>query len=203
MSAGTSAYSELESKRGSGVAQHYQDVLEIFMMSLALGMDAFSLALGVGLQGIRRKNALQLALCIGWFHIFMTLIGIYVGLKMQGFLGQVAQWFGAFLLLGLGLHMAYSTLFQRDQQVAIGNTLVAMLVFSAGVSIDALSVGFSLGLRSTAYGIVSAGVFGISGAVLCLLGIYLGKRATRLTGMYGELVGAFILMGFGVHFLIP
>lgn len=177
------------------------DMLEILMMSVALGMDAFSLALGIGLQGIERRNAVKLSASIGVFHLLMTLMGIYAGMMMQGILGKVAQWFGALLLLGLGMYMVYCTLFVKEEQVAIGTTGIAMLVFSAGVSFDAMSVGFSLGLRTTAYGLVSALMFGVCGAALCLCGLFIGKRANRLAGLYGELFGAIVLMGYGVHFL--
>lgn len=180
---------------------HIHDMMEILMMSLALGMDAFSLALGLGLQGIGRRSAVKLSASIGVFHLVMTLMGIYAGMMLEEHLGKVAQWFGAVLLVGLGVHMVYATLVHKEEQVSISTTGIAMLLFSAGVSIDALSVGFSLGLRSTAYGIVSAVMFGIAGAGLCLFGLFIGKRANRVTGMFGELSGGFILIGYGLHFL--
>lgn len=172
------------------------------MMAVALGMDAFSLAVGVGLQGLSRDRAIVLSATIGLFHVIMTFSGIYAGIMMQGFLGQVAHWFGAFLLLGLGAHMAYTTLFQREDPTTVGTSAAALLLFSAGVSVDALSVGFSLGLRSTTYGIVSAVAFGLVAALMCSVGLLIGKRANRMAGMYGELIGAFILMGYGVHFMM-
>ncbi len=180
---------------------HFHDLMEIFMMAVALGMDAFSLAVGVGLQGLPRNRASLLSLSIGTSHVVMTIAGIYAGLMMQGIMGQIAQWFGAFLLLGLGLHMACTTLFQREEPVAVGTSCAATILFSVGVSIDALSVGFSLGLRSTTYGMVSAAVFGCVAALMCGIGLLIGNKANRLAGMYGELIGAAILMGYGLYFM--
>jgi putative Mn2+ efflux pump MntP len=171
-------------------------------MSLALGMDAFSLAVGLGLQGIKRRKAWQLVANIGVAHIFMAAVGLVAGIIVQGFLGRVAQWFGALLLIGLGLHMLYSTLFGEDDDKAISPHVLAIPLFALTVSFDALSVGFSLGLRSTAFGVVSVLSFGFFGALLCGIGLWLGKRVTRLAGTYGELAGAAILIGFGIHFLI-
>lgn len=182
---------------------HMQDIAEILMMSIALGMDAFSLSLGLGLNGLSRAKAYELSLFIGIFHIFMTLVGLSAGLLVSGIMGQLANWFGAFLLLGMGLHMMYSTLFVRKQEVTVGHSFPALLAFSAGVSVDALSVGLSLGLRSTTFGLVSAGMFGIFGAGMCLAGVLIGKRASSIVGMYGELIGAFILIGYGIQFLRP
>lgn len=180
---------------------HIHDVAEILMMSLALGMDAFSLSLGLGLNGLTRDKAYELALTIGLFHVFMTLVGLSAGLIASGLMGQLANWFGAFLLLSMGLHMMYSSLFVRKQEVLLGQSFPAMMAFSAGVSVDALSVGLSLGLRTTAYGLASAGMFGIFGAGMCLAGVLVGKRASNVIGVYGELIGACILIGYGIHFL--
>ncbi|MCF8567140.1 manganese efflux pump MntP family protein [Alicyclobacillus tolerans] len=180
---------------------HVRDGIEILLMALALGMDAFSLAVGLGLNGLSRKRAFEVSLSIGVFHLFMTMAGLTAGLVVQGVMGQIAQWFGAFLLIGMGLHMLYSTLFVRQEAVSIGKTSSALLLFSAGVSVDALSVGLSLGLRSTAYGVVSAIVFGVVGGGMALLGVLIGKRVGSLIGMYGEVLGAGILIAFGLHFL--
>ncbi|MBX5436140.1 MAG: manganese efflux pump [Alicyclobacillaceae bacterium] len=184
------------------MGDHLHDLFEIFMMSVALGMDAFSLAIGLGLHGLTRSRAVRLCALIGVFHIGMTALGLTLGSFMEDVLGQVARWFGAFLLLGLGLHMAYATLFaRRDETMPVTSGLPGMLLFSAGVSVDALSVGFSLGLRSAAYGAVSAGAFGVMGALMCGLGAAVGKRAGRWTGVFGELLGAAILIAYGVHFM--
>lgn len=191
-------------KGGSRLLNHVHDALEILMMGLAIGMDAFSLAIGLGLHGVTRRRALRLAVWIGVFHVGMTLLGIYTGMMLYGMLGQLAKWFSAALLIGLGLHMTYATLFQtqKNEKISIGATTLSTLLFAAGVSVDALSVGFSLGLRSDAYGMVSALVFGVAAMLMCVLGVLVGKRANRLAGDYGELVGATILLGYGLHFLL-
>jgi manganese efflux pump family protein len=183
------------------LGDHLHDLLEITFMSAALGMDAFSLSIGIGMHGVTRRRAFQLCVSIGVFHVLMTLAGLITGSMLEGALGQIAQWFGALLLFGLGIHMAYNTLFQRQNIDHVGPTTLAVLLFSAGVSIDALSVGFSLGLRSTAFGYTSALAFGVAGSIMTGAGLMLGRRANALLGLYAELIGAFILIGYGIHFL--
>ncbi|RIV20274.1 hypothetical protein D2Q93_11610 [Alicyclobacillaceae bacterium I2511] len=207
MSSGTGAYSGEDGRRGT-VANHLHDLIEIFIMSVALGMDGFSLAVAIGLRGIRRTDALHLVLVIGFFHVFLTLVGINVGRMAQGVLGHLAQWLGAFILFGLGLHMLYATFFpgsDEDDDASAALLAVAspwaMSLFAAGVSLDALSIGFSLGLRSSVYGLVAAASFGVFSALLCGLGLLLGRRVGQVAGIYGELAGALILLGFGIHFL--
>lgn len=170
-------------------------------MSFALGMDAFSLSLGLGLQGIRRTNAWQLMMNIGVAHVFMASAGLAAGIALHGILGTIAIWFSAFLLMALGLHMIYSTFFGSTDEKPLDIGQMAIPLFALTVSVDALSVGFSLGLRSTAYGVVAVACFGVVGALLCGVGMWLGKRANHLTGKYGQLLGAAILIAYGIHFL--
>ncbi|QSO55270.1 manganese efflux pump [Alicyclobacillus curvatus] len=179
------------------------DIIEILMMAVALGMDAFSLAIGIGLKGISRQRAILLCLAIGLFHVVLTLVGIYTGMMLQDVLGKLAKWFGSFLLFGLGLHMLFSTLFGKDEDDKSFNaTYMGMILFGIGVSIDALSVGFSLGLRSTAFGLVAAATFGFFGMVMCGAGLVVGRRVNRMAGVYGEVLGAIILIGYGFYFLL-
>jgi putative Mn2+ efflux pump MntP len=184
------------------LASHLHDLMEILMMSLALGMDAFSLAIGLGLQGLKRDTALQLVLSIGIYHTMFTVVGLLAGMALQGIMGGVAQWFAALVLVGLGLHMIYTTLFKGHGESLVGSSMTAIALFAATLSLDALSVGFSLGLFTTTYGIVSALSFGFFGALMCGIGLVIGKRASHWVGAYGQLFGAAILIGFGLHFLM-
>lgn len=187
--------------KGALWLNHFHDGLEIIMMSLALGMDAFSLALGLGLQGVTRKTAWKLMVNIAVAHLFMASVGLAAGIALHGILGKLAIWFGAVLLIALGLHMIYSTLFRSTHEKSLDLGHIAIPLFALTVSVDALSVGFSLGLRSTAFGVASVVSFGVFGGLLCGIGLWLGKRANRLTGQYGQLFGAAILIAFGIHFL--
>ncbi|SHK53757.1 manganese efflux pump MntP [Alicyclobacillus tolerans] len=179
-----------------------RDLLNIAMMSIALGMDSFSLSIGMGLNGINRKRAIQMCICIGLFHIVFALLGLWVGFWVEAKVGQIAKGFGAFLLIGLGIHMLFESFHKKRETVRRrGNSLLSLLLFSSGVSIDALSVGFTLGLRSATYGIVSAFAFGVAGAVMTGAGLYLGKKASGWSGWLGELFGSFLLIFLGLRFL--
>ncbi|MGO4373123.1 manganese efflux pump, partial [Paenibacillus sp. MCAF20] len=79
-------------------------------MAVALGFDAFSLGLGIGLRGIRIKDILKLSSVIALFHIIMPLGGIVMGQFVSGLLGSVATIAAGILLLLLGGHMIYSSL---------------------------------------------------------------------------------------------
>ncbi len=181
------------------MAASTEDILELFIVALALGMDAFSLSIGMGLNKIRRNRAIQFCVFVGVFHVLMTLLGVYLGLLLGELLGRVTDAFAALLLIGLGLHMAYTTLFSKSETIKPFHTFPVILLFSAGVSLDALSVGFTLGLQSATYCVMAAFVFGVIGAILCAIGLLIGNRASGYVGVIGEIAGSLVLIGFGLH----
>ena len=49
------------------------------LVGVSLSMDAFSLALVYGTQGLNKKNEILLSIIVGIFHFFMPLIGLNIG----------------------------------------------------------------------------------------------------------------------------
>ena len=68
-------------------------------------------------------------------------------------------------------------------------------------SIDALVVGFSLGIRGLQIWLASV-VIGIVAAVMALMGVIIGKRLGKTFDRTAEFIGAVILMILGVIFLL-
>ncbi|WP_206830670.1 manganese efflux pump MntP family protein [Alicyclobacillus fructus] len=180
-----------------------QAAIEIAMMALALGMDALSLSIGVGLGAITRKQGLELAVTIGVWHVVLTLVGVAAGDLVGHYLGHVARWFAAVVVLGLGVQMAYHTWKKSEGPPPrpLGNWLGRM-TFAASVSIDALSVGFGLGLKTVAYGVTSALAFGLASTLMCGAGLLIGRRFGRAFGRFGEMAGSAILIFCGLMWLV-
>ncbi|MCC3377195.1 manganese efflux pump [Cohnella sp. REN36] len=176
-------------------------MLTIVIMAVALGMDAFSLGVGIGLRGVRKLDVLKLSSMIAAFHVLMPLAGMFTGQYVSVLLGGVATSAAGGLLLLLGGHMVYSAL--RGEPVASFNhrTFWGMLVFALSVSVDAFSVGVSLGMFS-AHMLFTVLLFGFIGGSMSVLGLMLGRRVSRSLGGYGEAFGGVILFAFGLLFLI-
>ena len=176
--------------------------LTIVIMSVALGMDAFSLGIGIGLRGIRLLNILKISFVIGLFHVIMPLIGIFMGHYIGGLLGGLATMVGGVLLVLLGTHMIISS-FRGGNDVPTFkyDTFWGLLLFAFVVSIDSMSVGVTLGLFSADI-LATVILFGFFGGLLSITGLLLGRRAGRWIGEYGEAVGGAILLAFGIRFLI-
>ncbi len=53
---------------------HTGQLFTLLIIALALGMDAFSLGVGIGMRGIRLRDIIKLSVVIAIFHIVMPLM---------------------------------------------------------------------------------------------------------------------------------
>jgi putative Mn2+ efflux pump MntP len=175
--------------------------LTILIMAIALGMDAFSLGIGIGMKGVRLFDILKISLVIGIFHVIMPLMGMFTGQYVGSLLGDVATAMGGLLLILLGAHMVYSSLRGDSSPSFDHRTLWGLFVFSLSVSIDSFSVGVSLGMFATDI-VATVLLFGAFGAILSVAGLLLGRHMGGFAGDYGEALGGIILLAFGLKFLL-
>lgn len=176
-------------------------LITILLMALALGMDAFSLGIGMGLRGIRLINIARVSVVIGLFHIIMPLMGMFMGQYVSSLLGNVATAAGGALLVVLGAHMVYTAL-RGDSTVTFDHrSFWSLMLFALMVSIDSFSVGVSLGMFASDI-FLTVLTFGLFGGGMSVLGLLLGRRVGNWVGEYGEALGGVILLVFGIRFLI-
>lgn len=179
---------------------HAGQFLTLLIMAVALGFDAFSLGLGIGLRGIRLKDILKLSSVIALFHIIMPLGGMMTGQFVGGLLGSVATTAAGLLLLMLGGHMIYSSLRGDAVQSFDHRTAWGLLVFALSVSIDSFSVGITLGMFAADIWL-SVLLFGLFGGLMSVMGLTLGRKVSANLGEYGEAFGGAILFVFGILFI--
>lgn len=178
------------------------ELITLVIMAFALGLDAFSVSLGMGMTRMRWSKIFYIGIVIGIFHVIMPLVGIGIGRLLSEKFGFLATIAGGVLLLGLGFHIVYSSFFGGNQQRSIQESGLGLYVFAFGVSLDSFSVGLSLGI----YGArtwATIIIFGLVSTLLTWAGLILGRNAEKMLGMYGEILGGTILIGFGLKLLFP
>lgn len=192
----------------------------IIIIAIALGADAFSLALAIGLTGISRRMILRLSLVVALFHVFMPLVGLFAGQALGLFLGAVAKGMGALILLWLGARMLYTAFWPKAQYFPLsqgreifqnrkmpkGVSLEGMGLYAlaASVSLDALSVGFSLGTMGGTIG-QTVFIMGCTAGFMTLTGLILGRLLGTWAGEKAELLGglALVLIGIKIFLSFP
>ncbi len=176
--------------------------LTIAIMAIALGMDAFSLGVGIGMKGIRLLHVLQMSLLIAFFHVLMPLLGLFTGSYVGHLLGQVTAYAAGGLLVLLGAHMVFNSFrpISSEMRGANHRTFWGMLLISLSVSVDSFSVGVSLGMFVNSV-FLTVLAFGACGGLMSIIGLLLGRRVSRGLGEYGEALGGAILLAFGLLFI--
>lgn len=176
-----------------------EEIIALILMAIALGMDAFSVGLGMGMLSLRLKQIFIIGLTVGLFHVWMPLIGMIAGRFLSEQFGTLSTYAGGILLILLGGQMLFS-LFKEEEFRSLEPVGSGLLLFSLSVSLDSLSVGLSLGIfgAKTAIAIL---LFGISATVLTWLGLILGRKIKGWLGKYSEALGGCILIGFGLRLL--
>ncbi|WP_445488885.1 manganese efflux pump MntP [Niallia sp. 03133] len=176
------------------------EVYTLILMAFALGMDAFSVALGMGMYKLRLRQIVKVGLTIGVFHVIMPLIGIVAGRFLSENFGAVAMYIGGGLLIILGIQMIWSV-FKEEEAYKITPVGFGLLLFSLSVSLDSFSVGLSLGIYQARTAVVLA-CFGIGATVLTWAGLIIGRKVQGWLGTYGEVLGGGILLTFGIKLLL-
>lgn len=191
-------------------------IYTLLLVALALGTDALALAVGIGVTGIRKKRIFIVSFVVCLFHVFMPLIGLGIGAVLGNLIGDVATIIGAIVLILIGLNMLWEIIKSRAKIISFSQarkqldissrrsksieSFWGLIMLSASVSIDALSVGFGLGaLKAQIW--VTVLVLGIVAGVMTALGFFLGRGMGSWMGEKAEIAGGIILTAVGIKLL--
>lgn len=180
---------------------HMGQLLTILIMALALGMDAFSLGIGVGMKGVRLKDIFRISMVVALFHIIMPLLGMFTGHFVSEVLGHVTAFAAGGLLILLGCHMIYNSIYGGIVPLLDYRSNVGVVLYSLGVSVDSFSVGVTLGMFQSNL-LLTMAAFGGAGGLMSILGLLLGRHVSRGLGEYGEAIGGAVLLAFGILFIV-
>ncbi len=175
--------------------------LTLWLMSFALGMDAFSIGIGMGMLQLRLRQIVKIGVVIGLFHIGMPLAGLLLGKQISSHFGGIAVIIGGCLLLLLGLQMIHSS-FKPENEPFVNPVGFGLLLFAVSASLDSFSVGLSLGIYG-ARTFLTIFMFGIMSMLLTWGGLLMGRKVQKWLGSYSEALGGLILLAFGIKLLLP
>lgn len=188
----------------------------VILIAVVLGMDAFSLSMGMGLNGVSRRYEIKFASAVGVMHVVMPLAGLSLGLAVGKLLGVWAGRLGALILAYIGINFlrhgyqdikgetlsfaeARKRLKKTEQMLKDDLKTISVLAFS--VSVDALTVGFSLGtLNMPLFWTVA--IMGIIAGTMTFLGFVGGRIFSRLVGSYAQMAGGAVLLALAAKLAI-
>ncbi|WP_044641341.1 manganese efflux pump MntP [Risungbinella massiliensis] len=176
-------------------------IVTLAFIAIALGMDAFSIGIGIGTKRLNWQRNLLFAIMVGIFHVVMPFFGFLVGRSIGGWLEGIAVMVGGGMLCLLGAQMVYKNIKGEEAELQVKSmTWFGLFLFSLSVSVDSLSVGLTLGLFQVDL-LLAIMMFGLAGFILSGIGLSIGRILGSLVGGYGEVIGGIILIALGVKFI--
>ncbi len=179
--------------------------LTLLGIAVGLAMDAFAVAIGVGLtlERVSPRQVFRLAWHFGLFQALMPILGWLAGISIEAWISPLDHWIAFGLLAAIGGKMIYEAIRdQPEKETAADPTKgLSLVVLSVATSIDALAVGLSLAVLGVDIW-YPAVVIGLVASAFTIVGMGLGQRFGALLGRRMEIVGGLILIAIGVKILI-
>ncbi len=184
-------------------------ILEFMLLGVALGTDAFSVSVAVGTRRLNWPVIMKLTLLVGGFHVLMPLLGIKLGQLFYLVFGhyyfsttidQLSRGLGAGVLMILGMIMIHDNLTQTaEEDYSFQLYGCSLFILAVSVSIDALSVGFSLSMLQAKF-LGGCILLGIVAGSMVLGGLLIGSKVGHLVDK-AELLGGILLILLGAKFM--
>ena len=181
---------------------------EIFLMAVALSMDAFAVAIckGLATEKAQIKHMVVVGAWFGIFQALMPFIGCTVGSAFLSYIEAVDHWI-AFILLGfIGGNMIKESLSKEEECDCTDASLSfkVMLTMAIATSIDALAagVGMSVDLDGMGQILIAVLAIGVITFILSAIGVKIGNVFGSKYKFLAELSGGIVLVGMGLKILL-
>jgi manganese efflux pump family protein len=166
-------------------------IWEVLVLGFVLSLDNFRVSVALGTVPFSMKRAVQVALTFGLWDAIMPLVGLLIGNQIGEAVGDVADLVGAAALGAYGLYLVVSAL--RNPEPDELDHPWALFGIPLTLSLDNLFAGASLGILGLSPWF-SAGVFGVTTAVMSLVGLRLGRAAAGLIRIRPDLLAGVTLI---------
>lgn len=177
--------------------------LDLFLIAVALSMDAFAVSIckGLSVSRLQPKHSLIAGAYFGGFQALMPVIGFLLGYKFEKFIVSVDHWIAFVLLAVIGANMIKEALGKDEDEADDSFGFKAMLPMAVATSIDALAVGITFAFLNV--NIISAAILiGITTFVLSAAGVVVGNVFGMKYKSKAEFLGGVVLILIGLKILL-
>ena len=174
-------------------------LLTTILVGISLSMDAFSLSLIYGTQGINKRNEILLSIIVGIFHFFMPLLGYLFGNVIYSYYEFNFNILIGIIFIIIGLEMVISIFSDKDINILSG--IISYLMFGISVSIDSFTTGIGINAINNNYIEVSS-IFMLCSGIFTYVGLKLGNIFNIKFGKYSTTLGGIVLVILGISYLL-
>lgn len=177
------------------------------MFGVGLAMDAFSVSLANGMNENKMKvgRMCQIAGIFAFFQALMPLIGwICVHTILEYFNGfaKLIPYIALILLAYIGGKMIWEGIHKNCDCEDCSVGFAALIVQGIATSIDALTVGLDIGEYNFVEALVCAVVIAIVTFIICMFGVWAGKKFGNMLSNKATVFGGVILVCIGIYIFI-
>jgi len=178
-------------------------MFEVFLLAIALSMDAFAVSIGLGSKHRHKPASLAMmsGIYFGLFQALMPLIGYLGGKGVLGWVEAYAPWIAFCLLVLIGGKMIYEAFAEGIEEDIAIITHRVMLMLAIATSIDAMAAGFALTLLDVGP-FVACVIIGITTWCFSWAGVFIGAKSGTWLESKAEVFGGVVLILIGLKLLL-
>lgn len=171
-----------------------KEIITLLLIGIALSLDAFSIALSLGLIS-NNKYINVFPITVGILHFIMPLFGNHIGVFLKMMLDFNYNIILGSILIILSFQMCYEYL--KHEELFIKKGIVPILLLAISVSIDSFSTGIGINAITSNY-MTSYTIFAICSFTFTICGIKFGKILQQKIGNSSKILGSLILFVIGI-----
>ncbi|MHC1684820.1 MAG: manganese efflux pump MntP family protein [Clostridiaceae bacterium] len=180
------------------------DIYTLLLIAVALSLDAFGVALSIGITGgIKRENKIMFALSFGFFQFLFSLLGAIAGNLFTTYIVSIPKLIGGAIVAIVGILMLKEGMEEKEEKLFVNKKMYAILGIS--VSIDALIIGFTMlnQVKSEVLMFVDCLIIGVVALIFSALAFILSKHLKKISVIesYADYIGGIILILFGLKMI--
>ncbi len=178
-------------------------LIELFLIAVALSMDAFAVAIckGLSMRCMNPKSAVVIGLYFGGFQALMPLLGFLLGIRFQEAITAYDHWIAFVLLSVIGGNMIKESLNPEEDSCDASVSFQSMVVLAVATSIDALAVGVTFAFLKVRI-LPAVSFIGSITFLLSIVGVKVGTVFGARYKSKAEAAGGIILIAIGLKILV-
>ena len=177
--------------------------MEIILIGVGLGMDAFAVAVckGLSMKKMSWRKAIIIGFYFGAFQALMPVIGYFLGDRFEEVISSFDHWIAFLLLSAIGLKMIIESLRVKKEESNEQVDFKTMLPLALATSIDALAVGITFVFLKIDI-LLAMIVIGVTTFLLSLSGVKIGNTFGDRHRKKAEIFGGIVLILIGFKILV-
>lgn len=177
-----------------------------FIFGLALSLDAFGVALGIGCGNkLNIKEEVSIIFSFAFFQYLFIFLGGILGNYINNNVFSISEFVSGLVIILLGILLLKEGNKNEEKCIYYNLSFWKYVVLGISVSIDALGVGFSILFKYSIYTLlINSLIVGAVTLVLTFISLKIVKyiRNFGLLEKYSAYIGGFILIVFGLRMIV-